>query len=65
MVIISEICVIRHSVISFVCVSVCICMRSLTFIILAHRGHLIPQRTHAPQLVRCGHLNAPYTHVDA
>jgi hypothetical protein len=38
--------------------------RILTFIILAHRSHLIPQRTNAPQLMCCGHLNAPYTHVD-
>jgi hypothetical protein len=37
----------------------------LTFIILVHRGHLIPQRTHAPYRVSCGHLNAPYTHVQA
>jgi hypothetical protein len=37
----------------------------LTFMILAHRGHLIPQRTHALQLVCCGHLNAPHTHVEA
>jgi hypothetical protein len=31
----------------------------LTFIVLAHRSHLIPQRTNAPQLMCCGHLNAP------
>jgi hypothetical protein len=37
----------------------------LTFMILTHRGHLIPQGTHALQLVCCGHLNAPHTHVEA
>jgi len=37
----------------------------LTFIILMHQILLNPQVTKALVLVHRGHLNAPYTHVDA
>ena len=44
------------------------CKHDLTFIILAHQmwcGHLNPQVTKAPYVLRCGHLKAPYIRVEA
>jgi len=45
----------------------CIC-GYLTFIVPAHRlwcVHLNSHGTKAPTMVRCSHLNAQYTHVEA